>query len=165
MNVSPLAAIARIVHPESLYQVGRGVDTLVLALTAAVSLSVVVLTASRLRSPRQDPRGRTVELAAGFAAMPLLLTLVWAGQLILLLLPMSVLVEFGLRQRSRRVLAAVVASWFLMGPVYLAFTNAFAVGFGFPLLFQLWSDSALAGVVILWLASLYALRHQDESQT
>jgi hypothetical protein len=165
MNVSPLAAIARIVHPESLYQVGRGVDTLVLALTAAVSLSVVVLTASRLRSPRQDPRGRAVELAAGFAAMPLLLTLVWAGQLILLLLPMSVLVEFGLRQRSRRVLAAVVASWFLIGPVYLAFTNAFAVGFGFPLLFQLWSDSALAGVVILWLASLYALRHQDQSQT
>jgi hypothetical protein len=49
--------------------------------------------------------------------------------------------------------------------VYLAFTNAFAVGFGFPLLFQLWSDSALGGVVILWLASLYALRHQDQSQT
>jgi hypothetical protein len=45
-----------------------------------------------------------------------------------------------------------------MGPVYLAFTNAFAAGFGFPLLFNVWSDSAMAGVVVLWLASLYALR-------
>lgn len=165
MNVTPLAAIARLLHPESLYLVGRGVDALVLALTAAVSLSVVILTAWRLRAPRLEPRGRALELAAGFAAMPLLLTLVWAGQLILLLLPMTVLVEFGLRRRSRRLLAAVAASWLLIGPVYVSFTNAFAQGFGFPLLFQVWSDSALAGVVILWLASLYALRRETQSRS
>jgi hypothetical protein len=164
MNVTPLAAIARLLHPESLYLVGRGVDPLVLALTAAVSLGVVVWTAWRLRTPRVEPRSRSLELAAGFAAMPLLLTLVWAGQLILLLLPMTVLVEFGLRQRSRRVLAAVAASWLLIGPVYVSFTNAFAQGFGFPLLFQVWSDSALAGVVILWLASVYALRYETQSR-
>jgi uncharacterized membrane protein len=140
------------------------VDPLVLALTAAVSLGVVVWTAWRLRTPRVEPRSRSLELAAGFAAMPLLLTLVWAGQLILLLLPMTVLVEFGLRQRSRRVLAAVAASWLLIGPVYVSFTNAFAQGFGFPLLFQVWSDSALAGVVILWLASVYALRYETQSR-
>jgi uncharacterized membrane protein len=77
---------------------------------------------------------------------------------------MTVLVEFGLRQRSRRVLAAVAASWLLIGPVYVSFTNAFAQGFGFPLLFQVWSDSALAGVVILWLASVYALRYETQSR-
>ncbi len=165
MNVTPLATIARLFHPESLYLVGRGVDTLVLALTAAVSLGVLVLTAWRLRAPRLDPRGRALELAAGFATMPLLLTLGWAGQLILLLLPMTVLVEFGLRQQSRRVLVAVAASWLLIGPVYVSFTNAFAQGFGFPLLFQVWADSALAGVVILWLASLYALGYETQSRT
>lgn len=165
MNVTPLATIARLFHPESLYLVGRGVDTLVLALTAAVSLGVLVLTSWRLRAPRLDPRGRALELAAGFATMPLLLTLGWAGQLILLLLPMTVLVEFGLRQQSRRVLVAVAASWLLIGPVYVSFTNAFAQGFGFPLLFQVWADSALAGVVILWLASLYALGYETQSRT
>ncbi len=165
MNVTPLATIARLFHPESLYLVGRGVDTLVLALTAAVSLGVLVLTAWRLRAPRLDPRGRALELAAGFATMPLLLTLGWAGQLILLPLPMTVLVEFGLRQQSRRVLVAVAASWLLIGPVYVSFTNAFAQGFGFPLLFQVWADSALAGVVILWLASLYALGYETQSRT
>ena len=164
MNVTPLAAIARLFHPESLYLVGRGVDTLVLALTAAVSLGVLALTAWRLRAPRPDPRGRALELAAGFATMPLLLTLGWAGQLILLLLPMTVLVEFGLRQQSRRVLVAVAASWLLIGPVYVSFTNAFAQGFGFPLLFHVWADSALAGVVILWLASLYALGYETQSR-
>ncbi len=46
----------------------------------------------------------------------------------------------------------------MIGPVYLAFTNAFAVGFGFPGVFEVWSDSALVGVVILWLASLHALQ-------
>jgi hypothetical protein len=52
--------------------------------------------------------------------------------------------------------------------VYLAFTNALAAGFGFPLLFEVWSDSAMAGVVVLWLASLYALgfkRSVDETSS
>jgi hypothetical protein len=68
-----------------------------------------------------------------------------------------VLLDSGLRRGSRGVVAAVAVAWLLMGPVYLAFTNAFAAGFGFPLLFDVWSDSAMAGVVVLWLASLYAL--------
>jgi hypothetical protein len=83
---------------------------------------------------------------------------VWAGQLVLLLVPIIVLLDFGLKRGSRGLVAAVAVAWFLMGPVYLAFTNAFAAGFGFPLLFDVWSDSAMAGVVVLWLASLHALR-------
>jgi hypothetical protein len=90
--------------------------------------------------------------------MPLMLTLVWAGQLILLLLPMIVLLDFGLRRQSRRLVLAVAASWLLIGPVYLGFTNAFAIGFGFRALFEVWVDAALAGALILWLATLNALR-------
>ncbi len=164
MNVAPLAAVARIVHPGSLYLQGRGVDTVVLALTGAIGVAVLVLTGWRLRRPRVDPDGRALELGAAFAAMPLILTLVWAGQLILLLVPMTVLLVVGLRLRSTALVVAVAASWLLIGPVYVAFTNAFAIGFGFPLLFEVWSDSALAGVVVLWLASLRALRLRSESQ-
>jgi len=161
MNIAPLGAVARLFHPESLYLQGRGVDTPVLALTATISLAVFAVTAWRLRAPRRDPSGRALELAAAFAAMPLLLTLVWAGQLILLLVPMIVILDYGLRVRSRRLVAAVAASWLLIGPAYLAFTNAFAIGFGFQALFEVWVDSALVGVMILWLACLHALRLQS----
>ena len=158
MNVAPLGAVARIFHPESLYLQGLGVDVPVLAVTAAIGLGVLALTAWALRSPRPDAQGRALELSAAFAAMPLLLTLVWAGQLVLLLLPMIVLLDLGLRLQARRLVAAVAVSWLLIGPSYLAFTNAFAIGFGFPALFEVWVDSALAGAVLLWLGTLYALR-------
>jgi Glycosyltransferase family 87 len=158
MDISPLAAFARVMHPESLYQQGRGVDRVVLALTVLTALVVIAVTARRLGAPRPDRQGRALEIAAAFAASPLLLTLVWAGQLILLLVPMIILLDFGLRNGSRRLVLQVALAWFLIGPVYLAFTNAFAAGLGFPLLFQVWSESALAGVVVLWIASLQALR-------
>lgn len=161
MNVAPLGAIARAFHPESLYQQGRGTDLPVLALSAAAGVAVFFVTWWRLGAPRADGEGRALELAAAFAAMPLLLTVVWAGQLVLLLLPMAVLLHVGLRSGSRLLVTAVVASWLLIGPAYLAFTNAFAAGFGWPLLFQVWSDSALAGVVMLWAGVLYALRIRD----
>ena len=161
MNIAPLGAIARLFHPESLYLQGRGVDIPVLAITAAVSLTVLGVTAWRLRAPRAGAQGRALELAAAFAAMPLMLTLVWAGQLILLLLPMIVLLDFGLRRQSRRLVLAVAMSWLLIGPVYLGFTNAFAIGLGFQALFEVWVDAALAGALILWLATLHALRKRS----
>lgn len=160
MNIAPLGAIARLFHPESLYLQGRGVDLPVLALTAAVSVGVLAVTAWRLRSPRADPQGRALELSAAFAAMPLMLTLVWAGQLILLLLPMIVLLDHGLRRGSRHMVLAVAASWLLIGPVYLGFTNAFAIGLGFQALFEVWVDAALTGAVILWLACLSGLKEK-----
>ena len=158
MNVAPMAAFARLLHPGSLYKQGTGVDSVVLALTALAALAVVVMTVRRLGAPRTDRGGRALEMAAAFAASPLLLTVVWAGQLVLLLVPIIVLLDFGLRRGSRSLVMAVAIAWLLIGPVYLAFTNAFAAGFGFPLLFEVWSDSAMAGVVVLWLASLRALR-------
>lgn len=158
MNIAPLAAVARLLHPESLYRQGRGVDSIVFALTALAAVGVFVLTLRRLGTPRPDRQGRALELAAAFAASPLLLTLVWAGQLVLLLVPMIVLLDFGVRRGSRGLVAAVGAAWLLIGPAYLAFTNAFASGFGTPLIFQVWSESALAGVVILWVACLQAMR-------
>jgi hypothetical protein len=158
MNVAPMAALARLLHPGSLYKQGTGVDSVVLALTVLAAVAVVIVTLRRLGAPRTDRGGRALEMAAAFAASPLLLTVVWAGQLVLLLVPIIVLLDFGLRRGSRGVVAAVAVAWLLIGPAYLAFTNAFAAGFGFPLLFDIWSDSAMAGVVVLWLASLYALR-------
>jgi hypothetical protein len=163
MNVAPMAAFARLLHPDSLYKQGTGVDSVVLALTALAAVAVVVVTWRLLGAPRTDRGGRALEIAAAYAASPLLLTVVWAGQLVLLLVPIIVLLDFGLRRGSRGLVVAVGVAWFLIGPVYLAFTNAFAAGFGFPLLFDVWSDSAMAGAIVLWLASLYALRFTARS--
>jgi hypothetical protein len=165
MNVAPMAALARLLHPGSLYKQGTGVDFVVLALTALAAVAVVVVTLRRLGAPRTDRGGRALEIAAAFAASPLLLTVVWAGQLVLLLVPIIVLLDFGLRRGSRGLVLAVAVAWLLIGPAYLSFTNAFAAGFGFPLLFDVWSDSAMAGVVVLWLASLHALRLTEPSMS
>jgi len=164
INVAPLGTVNRIFHPESLYNSGRGGGLLVLAVTAVFAIAVLVLTARRLGAPRADRDGRALEVAAAVAASPLLVTLAYAGQFVLLLLPMIILLDFGLRTRSRAVVVAVAASWLLLGPSFLAFTNAFADGFGFQLLFEVWANSAVAGVIVLWLASLYALkRHRSLS--
>jgi hypothetical protein len=158
MNVAPLGAVARVLHPGSLYEQGRGVDAPVLVISVAAGIAVLVITAARLRVPRADRDGRAAEVAVAVAATPILLTAVWAGQLVLLLLPMIVLFHRAIDTGSRGLAGAVAVAWLLIGPVYLAFTNAFANGIGFPLLFQVWSESAVAGAVVLWIASLYALK-------
>src|SRR2546426_1712064 len=158
INVAPMATFNRLLHPETLYSSGGGRGVLVLPLTAAFTIAVVAFTAWRLRSPRADGDGRALELAAGVAASPLLVTLVYAGQFILMLLPMIVLFAFGLRSRSRGTVIAIAMSWFLIGPSFLAFTNALAAGFSFGLLFQVWANSPVAGVIVLWLTSLHALK-------
>jgi hypothetical protein len=158
LNVAPFGTFNRLLHPETLYNSGAGGGVLVLALSAAFGLAVILITARRLGSPRADREGRVLEVTTGIAASPLLVTLTYAGQLMLMLLPMLALLDLGIRTRSRTLVIAVAVSWVLMGPSYLALTNAMAVGFGFPLLFQVWADLAVAGVIVLWLACLYALR-------
>ncbi|HYU64360.1 MAG TPA: glycosyltransferase family 87 protein [Verrucomicrobiae bacterium] len=158
INVAPFGTVNRLLHPETLYNSGQGGGVVVLALAALAGVAVVIFTVWRLGAPRADRQGRALELAAGVAASPLLVTLAYAGQFVLLLLPMVVLLDFGLRSRTRSIVIAVIVSWVMVGPSYLAFTNAMAAGFGFPLLFQLWANSAVAGVVVLWLAALQALK-------
>jgi len=157
INNAPLGTFNRLLHPEALYNSSLGGGVLVLALAAAFGIAVLFISARRLGAPRVDRDGRALEVAVAVAASPLLVTLVYAGQFMLLLLPMIVLLDFGLRSGSRSIVIAVTASWLLVGPSYLAFTNAFAAGIGFPLLFEVWANSAVAGVIVLWLAALHAL--------
>ncbi|TMC52644.1 MAG: DUF2029 domain-containing protein [Chloroflexi bacterium] len=161
LNVAPFGTFNRLLHPETLYNSGGGGGALVLGLSGAFGLMVLLITARRLGAPRSDREGRVLEVATGVAASPLLFTLTYAGQLVLLLLPMLALLHFGIRTRSRTLVVAVAVSWALMGPSYLALTNAMATGFGSPLVFQIWADSAVAGVIVLWVASVHSLRAKN----
>lgn len=161
MDVAPVAMVARLIHPGSMYGYGTGIDTTVRLVGYAIALAVIALTVIVLRSPRADRDGRGLEAALAVAATPLLLAVVRPGHLLLLLLPMLVLGTTALRRRNLGLGIAVAVSWILIGPTYLWVSNLLSEGVGAQFL-RLGEESALAGTVILWLAALQALRqHRD----
>jgi hypothetical protein len=159
MDIAPVGAVARLFHPESMYgkPYGTGIDTTVRVIGYAIAAAVTLLTAFVLRAPRKDRDGRALEAALVVTATPLVVAVVRPGHLILLLLPMMVLGTLALRRADWRLGAAVAVSWVLIGPVYLWITNLLAAGIGAQFL-RPGAETALAGVVVLWLAALQTLR-------
>ena len=160
MNVSAVAAVARLVHPASLYETGygTGIDAGIRVIGYAIAAAVLVLSGVALRSPRVDREGRALEAALAVAATPLLVSLVRPGQLLLSLLPMLVLGTIALRRGDWRLGVAVAISWALIGPTYLWMSNALAAGLAWPML-RLGAETAFIGTIVLWLASVQALRY------
>jgi hypothetical protein len=91
------------------------------------------------------------------AATPLVLAVVRPGHLLLLLLPIAVLIIERVRSRDWLSVGLVIASWALMGPVYLAASNVLAAGIGLPWT-RVGEETAVAGAVLLWAVSLRSLR-------
>ena len=163
MDVAPTGAVARLLHPGSIYGYGTGIDLTVRILGYAIAAVVIGLTALVLRAPRADREGRALEAALVVAATPLILAVVRPGHLLLLLLPMAVLGTAALRQANIGLGVAVGISWLLMGPVYLWMSNWLAEGVGAQFL-RAGEETALLGAVVLWLAALQALRsHRSEA--
>jgi hypothetical protein len=156
MDIAPVGTVARLLHPASIYGQVQGIDTTVRIIAAAISATVLIVTAINLWSPRADRTGRALEAAAVVAAAPLIVAVVRPGHLLLLLLPMLVLGTFAVRQRFLWVGVLVAVSWMLTGPAYLWYTNLFAEGVRGPLM-AAGAEIALLGTVILWLTSLRAL--------
>ena len=157
MDIAPVGAVARLLHPASIYGLVPGVDTTVRIIAGAISATVLIMTAITLWSPRADRTGRSLEAAAVVAATPLIVAVVRPGHLLLLLLPMLVLGTFAIQQRLLWLGVAVAVSWILTGPAYLWYTNLYAEGVRGPLM-AAGAEIALLGTVILWLTSLRALR-------
>lgn len=157
MDIAPVGAVARLLHPASIYGLVQGVDTTVRIIAAAISATVLIMTAITLWSPRADRTGRALEAASVVAATPLVVAVVRPGHLLLLLLPMLVLGTLAIRERLLWLGIAVAVSWMLTGPVYLWYTNLYAEGVRGPLM-ATGAEIALLGTVILWLTSLWALR-------
>jgi len=163
MDIAPTGAVARLLHPGSIYGYGTGIDLTVRIFGYAIAAVVIGLTALVLRAPRADREGRALEAALVVAATPLILAVVRPGHLLLLLLPMAVLGTAALRQANIGLGVAVAMSWLLMGPVYLWMSNWLAEGVGAQFL-RAGEETALLGAVILWLAALQALRsHRSEA--
>jgi len=159
MDVAPVATLARLFHPGSMYGYGSGVDLTVRLLGYVIAGTVVLFTVLTVASARSDRDGRALEAAAVVAATPLVLAVVRPGHLLLLLLPIAVLVIVGVRNQDWLSVGLVVAAWALMGPVYLAASNVLAAGIGLPWT-RIGEESAVAGAVILWAVSMRVLRAQ-----
>jgi hypothetical protein len=156
MDIAPVGAVARLLHPESIYGLNQGIDTTVRLIAAAISATVLVVTIFALWAPRSDRRGRALEAAAVIAATPLMVAVVRPGHMLLLLLPVLVLGTLAMREGLTWLGIAVAVSWTLMGPAYLWYTNLVAAGIRGPFMAP-GEELALLGMVILWLASLGAL--------
>jgi hypothetical protein len=164
MDVAPVATLARLFHPGSMYGYGSGVDLTVRVLSYVIAAAVVLLTVISVGSPRSDRDGRALEAAAVVAATPLVLAVVRPGHLLLLLLPIAVLLIAGVRNRDWISVGLVVASWALMGPVYLAASNVLAAGIGLPWT-RIGEETAVAGAILLWAVSMRFLRaHRAPTQ-
>ena len=68
------------------------------------------------------------------------------------------MIVFMVRAAKWRLLTVVGVAWALTGPIYLAFTNAYALGYYWLPIIRPWAESALVGVVLLWVAVLMTLQ-------
>jgi hypothetical protein len=163
-NISPIGAVARLLHPDSLGNtaLGTGVGPLERAVALLFALLVLAVTTYCLARTAQSPQRRSLEAAAAVAVAPLISTLVWPGHLALLLLTFLALGAFSVRRGDWRLLILTVVAWILTGPIYLAFTNAYAAGYYWLPFTREWAESALFGAVLLWITVLIALRRQGD---
>lgn len=161
-NISPIGAVARLTHPDSLGNtaLGTGVGPLERDVALLFALTVLAVTTYFLARSVQSTDRRSLEAAAAVALAPLVSTLVWPGHLALLVLTFVVLGAFAIRRGAWRILILAAMAWVLTGPVYLAFTNAYAAGYYWLPFTRVWAESALIGAVLLWITVLIALRHQ-----
>jgi hypothetical protein len=157
-NFAPTGTLYRLFVPASFYGPAPAPGMPVRAGAALIALAAVVVTISSLGRPRWDRRGRELEAASVVAASPLVATLAWPSHLVLLLLPILVLVNAAIDWGDVRLLIAALASWALLGVVHTTFLTAIAAGIRWEWLLRPWAESGLAGILVLWAASLYALR-------
>jgi len=158
-NHSPGGTIARLIDPGTFLGAVRDTSPVARVLTTLVALVVLGVTFWVLgRSPRPDASGRSLEAAAMVASGPLIASYSWGTHLVLLLLPMFVLVAWGVRRRDWLVLGLVGAGWLLIGPAHNWFQTLLVSGYSNLTVLRWMAEFGVAGITCVWVASLLALR-------
>jgi len=158
-NHSPGGTITRLFDPNTFFAV-RGSPGAARVLTAAVAVAILVLTLWLLRQPARSPLGRSLEAGAIVAATPLIASYSWGTHLVLLLLPMFVLIVWGLPRRDWQVLGLVAAAWLLIGPGHKLMQALLVSGYSNIVVLRLMAELGVVGVAALWIASLLAVRRE-----
>ena len=127
---------------------------------SAIAIAAVLVTVAVLRSPATNSIGRALEAAAAVAVTPMVASYSWGTHLVLLLLPMFVLVAWGVRRRDRTVLALVGLGWALISAGHGWLLTLLNSGFSNLLVLRLMAEFGVVGILAIWIASLLAVRRQ-----
>ena len=159
-NHSPGGTVARLIDPGTFLGAVHTPSPLARILTTAIALLALAITFWVLRRPRSDRTGRALEAAAMVAVGPLVASYSWGTHLVLLLLPMLVLIAWGVHRRDWAVLGLVVAGWLLIGPGHNWFQALLVSGYSNLLVLRLMAEFVVAGITSIWFASLVSVRRE-----
>jgi len=159
-NHSPGGTITRLIDPATFFGAERGSPPLARVITVMVAIAALVITFAVLRKPARDRVGRSLEAAAVVAAGPMVATYSWGSHLVLLLLPMLVVVAWGVRRRDWTVLALVAAATLLIGPGEQRLQILLVSGYSNTPVLRVMGEMGLAGIIAVWVACLLAVRRE-----
>lgn len=159
-NHSPGGTVTRLLQPDTFLGAVHGSPPAARVITAAIAVASLAITFIVLRSPATDRTGRALEAAAIVAVTPIVTSYSWGTHLVLLLLPIVVLVEWGVRNRDWSVLAIVAAGYLLIGPGHNRFQSLLVSGYSDLLVLRAMAEFGVAGVLAIWIATLLAVRRE-----
>ena len=159
-NHSPGGTITRLFDPDTFLGVTRGSPPGARVITLLIAVGALAITFIVLRSPAADATGRGLEAAAVVAVTPIVTSYSWGTHLVLLLLPILVLVAWGLRRHDWTVLAIVAAGYLLIGPGHNRFQSLLVSGYSNLFVLRLMAELGVLGVLAIWAASLLAVRRE-----
>jgi hypothetical protein len=159
-NHSPGGTITRLFDPDTFLGITRGSPPAARVITLLIAVAALAITFLVLRSPAADSTGRALEAAAVVAVTPIVTSYSWGTHLVLLLLPILVLVAWGVRRRDWLVLAIVAAGYLLIGPGHNRFQSLLVNGYSNFFVLRLMAELGVLGVLAIWTASLLAVRRE-----
>lgn len=142
----------------------RGSPPAARVITVLIAIIALALTAAVLRSPAAGATGRALEAAAIVAVTPMVASYSWGTHLVLLLLPMLVLIAWGVRRRDWVVLGLVAIGWLLIGPGHKWFQTLLVSGYTNLVVLRLMAEFGVAGIICVWIATLVALRRERPTE-
>jgi len=120
----------------------------------------LVITFAVLRTPAAGVSGRALEAAAVVAVTPIVTSYSWGTHLVLLLVPILVLVAWGVRRRDWTVLGIVTAGYLLIGPGHNRMQTLLVSGYSDLFVLRLLAELGVLGVLAIWIACLLAVRRE-----
>jgi hypothetical protein len=159
-NHSPGGTVARLLDPDTFFGATRGTPFAARIITTVIALAALVVTFGVMRTPARTPTGRSLEAAAVVAVTPIVASYSWGTHLVLLLLPMLVLVAWGVRRRDWTVLGLVALGWALIGPGHHTFQTLLVSGYSNLVVLRVMAEFGVVGILAVWIASLLAVRRE-----
>ena len=157
-NHSPGGTIARLFDPTTFLGATRGSPGPARVSTLIVGVAAILITLWALHNPSASRMGRALEAAVVVALAPIVASYSWGTHLVLLLLPMFVVVVWGIRRRAWVSIALVAAGWLFIGPVHKGLQVLLVSGYSNLVVLRVLTEMSMLGVLAIWIACVIALR-------